>query len=366
MTAKPVGAGSVWNTNSWHWEEKNVTKVFKESLEQRLLELHMPLTFNEQSGAVKVEAVEISGDAAVSVRKKKRIASFEFTVVMAWVSTCAAAQFADCRGKMKIVELAADDVDDDSYALSVTVDCSDEPHRAVKEALRTAGQAAVRRGIRAWATELKSLSDDQQADTERREDELKKMEAADAEKGELKEQMLAEQQSKEEEGYRQAKAERERERQSFEQLPGAAARGSPPLVSHQGSAEASAWNRHGYHWEEKPQTRWAVAELTERMEKLELDMAKGDIKGKLFNVRVTGDASSSIRKGNKLAFFELTIRADWTATRRAPTDGRFLADAKGGLDIAEFDSENFKDNSYAVAFKCDNADGPRQTISVSR
>eukprot|EP01068_Selenidium_serpulae_P008242 Selendium_serpulae@DN4931_c0_g1_i2.p1 len=219
MTAKPVGAGSVWNTNSWHWEEKNVTKVFKESLEQRLLELHMPLTFNEQSGAVKVEAVEISGDAAVSVRKKKRIASFEFTVVMAWVSTCAAAQFADCRGKMKIVELAADDVDDDSYALSVTVDCSDEPHRAVKEALRTAGQAAVRRGIRAWATELKSLSDDQQADTERREDELKKMEAADAEKGELKEQMLAEQQSKEEEGYRQAKAERERERQSFEQLP---------------------------------------------------------------------------------------------------------------------------------------------------
>ena len=31
-----AGAGSLWNKNSWHWEEKNYTKWAKETMKEML------------------------------------------------------------------------------------------------------------------------------------------------------------------------------------------------------------------------------------------------------------------------------------------------------------------------------------------
>ncbi len=38
---KQEGAGSVWNPNSWHWEQKNYTEISKKILEEKFLSLKL-------------------------------------------------------------------------------------------------------------------------------------------------------------------------------------------------------------------------------------------------------------------------------------------------------------------------------------
>lgn len=38
---KPPGAGSLWNPNSWHWEEKDYTNIAKQLIEKKIAELKL-------------------------------------------------------------------------------------------------------------------------------------------------------------------------------------------------------------------------------------------------------------------------------------------------------------------------------------
>ena len=72
---KPAGFGSIWNNNSWFYEEKNFTKFAKEYLTEEICKL----TVTKDDIEVKFyEMKTIEGEASVTIRKQKQIFLFEF------------------------------------------------------------------------------------------------------------------------------------------------------------------------------------------------------------------------------------------------------------------------------------------------
>ena len=68
---KPIeGTGSVWNVNSYHWEEKSVGKWSEETLKRIL----SSFTHTTMMSEIKiVEITTLKGESSVSIRKGKKI-----------------------------------------------------------------------------------------------------------------------------------------------------------------------------------------------------------------------------------------------------------------------------------------------------
>jgi activator of HSP90 ATPase len=65
---KQTGFGSIWNNNSWFYEEKNFTKFAKDYLSEELSKLSVT------KNGIRVryyDVKEISGEASVTIRKQK-------------------------------------------------------------------------------------------------------------------------------------------------------------------------------------------------------------------------------------------------------------------------------------------------------
>ncbi|KAL8271676.1 hypothetical protein Esti_004389 [Eimeria stiedai] len=105
---------------------------------------------------------------------------------------------------------------------------------------------------------------------------------------------------------------------------------------------ASAHNPNSFHWEEKQLTAWCLSTLKETLAATKLSLLDGTAEMSFFNVTVRGEASSSMSRGKKMLFFDLSAEADWTVTARDKT-GRFLADSRGHLRFGEFSPENAQD-----------------------
>jgi activator of HSP90 ATPase len=59
------GSGSLWNVNSYHWEEKPLTVWAKERLNELVKGFHIHIP----GGHIKIVNVELNGDASCSIRK---------------------------------------------------------------------------------------------------------------------------------------------------------------------------------------------------------------------------------------------------------------------------------------------------------
>jgi len=71
------GAGSLWNANSWHWEEKNYSNQAKEYLKEHLAKIEYE---NDQPAAsiTLYETKEVEGTCSITVRKGKLIVLWDF------------------------------------------------------------------------------------------------------------------------------------------------------------------------------------------------------------------------------------------------------------------------------------------------
>lgn len=73
------GTGSVWNTGSYFWEEKAVGKWS----EERIKEVIGGFVHNFPGGQLRITAVDkLAGEASVSIRKGKKIVSYDFNSVV--------------------------------------------------------------------------------------------------------------------------------------------------------------------------------------------------------------------------------------------------------------------------------------------
>jgi len=71
------GFGSIWNNNSWFYEEKNFTKFAKDFLTQELPKIEV----SKNGVSVKIYDVKtIEGHASVTIRKQKQIFLYDFEI----------------------------------------------------------------------------------------------------------------------------------------------------------------------------------------------------------------------------------------------------------------------------------------------
>lgn len=83
MVEQSKGVGSIWNKNSWHWEERNYTELAKKYLSENLVKIEIDLVEDEVNNKVpaKVRLYEIKsieGSASITIRKQKQIFLFDF------------------------------------------------------------------------------------------------------------------------------------------------------------------------------------------------------------------------------------------------------------------------------------------------
>lgn len=103
------GTGSVWNTGSYHWEEKSVAIWANDTLRSVLSSFtHL---MNDVTMTI-VEITTLTGEASVSIRKGKKIISFDYQVVLKWKAVLADAdgnQVSQVEGKYELPEVCNDD-----------------------------------------------------------------------------------------------------------------------------------------------------------------------------------------------------------------------------------------------------------------
>jgi len=68
MVESSTGVGSIWNKNSWHWEERNYTDLAKKWLQEYLVRIEVEN--KEQQVRVRLyEVKSIDGNASITIRK---------------------------------------------------------------------------------------------------------------------------------------------------------------------------------------------------------------------------------------------------------------------------------------------------------
>lgn len=71
----------MWNTNSYHWEEKSVNKWAEERLKQVLSSFSYKM--NDATMTI-TEIKTFKGESSVSIRKGKKIVAYDYSLVLAW------------------------------------------------------------------------------------------------------------------------------------------------------------------------------------------------------------------------------------------------------------------------------------------
>jgi activator of HSP90 ATPase len=68
MVESSTGVGSIWNKNSWHWEERNYTELAKKWLQENLVRIEVEN--KEQQVRIRLyEVKSIDGNASITIRK---------------------------------------------------------------------------------------------------------------------------------------------------------------------------------------------------------------------------------------------------------------------------------------------------------
>uniref|UniRef100_A0A0G4GQ64 Activator of Hsp90 ATPase AHSA1-like N-terminal domain-containing protein n=1 Tax=Chromera velia CCMP2878 TaxID=1169474 RepID=A0A0G4GQ64_9ALVE len=337
MATDASAAGSVWNKNSWHWEEKNYTKLAISLLNSLLADFTITASDEEPSLKFSFKDVEAKGEASVSVRKGKRIVAFEFAVGMQWEAQSESSN-ETATGRLNIGDFAVDSVADQDYEVSLTLLSGGALGERAKEFLRKEGVKAMKKHLACFTEKLSSQESDQErlaADKKRREEEAERMRRAEEEKGEEKKKFLEEQKRKEQQ-KREADAEMmKRQMETAGQVAG----------------QGSVWNANSYHWEEKPQSTWARERLLQIIENAKLSLqppsspssADSSFELSLLGpVKVEGEASTSIRKGRKICVFDMKVSCGWAMFERDGT-GMVVNECKGSLEVENFTSEDEED-----------------------
>lgn len=78
---KVEGTGSVWNNNSYHWEQKSVDKWAEGTLKSVLALFQ----FKFEKATLRVSEVkDLKGESSVSIRKSKKIVTYDYNAKLLW------------------------------------------------------------------------------------------------------------------------------------------------------------------------------------------------------------------------------------------------------------------------------------------
>jgi activator of HSP90 ATPase len=251
-----ASTGSLWNKNSWHWEEKDYNKVAHSLIQQQLASICLTSPSGDE---LRFDSIEPKGFCSISVRKAKKVIIFEFAISMTF-------KMGSNEGTVKIPEFSNDELDP-----VIRVDMKTEEDSA-REFVRKQGAVEIKKALHQFVAYINSVetgSDVLESDKERRAQELEIARKAEEEKGAEKKRI--------------ADDVKEKER---------AAIAGKDLV------EASVWNVNSYHWETRNLRKWAEEWIQSRL------LSKPS---PFSDLEIKGEAENSIRKGKKISIFNLSI-----------------------------------------------------------
>lgn len=254
--------GSVWNKNSWHWEEKDYNKAAQAKLTAILESLVLTTPSGEK---VVIKSVEPKGFASISVRKGKKVIVFEFSISMLF-------EGAGASGSLKIPEFSNDELEP---TVRVELTSGDD---SVKDFLRKQGTKTIRETLLAFIEFMNSVetgSDLIESDKARREKELEVAVSAAATRGDEKKRIADEVKAREQ-----------------------------AQMANKSLVESSVWNVNSYHWETKKLDKWAVEELKTMYAQ----------NSEFSDITISGEAENSIRKGKIISIFNLKISGLYKST----------------------------------------------------
>merc|ERR1712137_478949 len=107
-------SGSIWNPNSWHWENKNYTKEATEYIRSKILDHSFKkgdITF------ILTDIKKLKGEAEICIRKGKQIICYEFEME---VNFRGETELDECDGVFKLHDLNQADMDFDIQSISIT------------------------------------------------------------------------------------------------------------------------------------------------------------------------------------------------------------------------------------------------------
>eukprot|EP00933_Yihiella_yeosuensis_P081423 TRINITY_DN9502_c1_g1_i1.p1 TRINITY_DN9502_c1_g1~~TRINITY_DN9502_c1_g1_i1.p1 ORF type:complete len:529 (-),score=122.57 TRINITY_DN9502_c1_g1_i1:114-1649(-) len=333
QAAPPAGAGtdkaygSIWNTNSWHWEEKNCLELARAEVQKALVGAPGLKFVKALGGAcIVVKEIDVKGDASFALRKGRRLLCYELSVSFKWEGRDDLGGSLGVKGTGKASGLCPDEGEEPEVEIEVSASSSGGAEaKAAGQWMKGAGVRAIAQAlaadiIRPAITAAEVVKANPNADRERREAEkARASEAAKSAAADEQRRIAAEQKRLEEES-----------------------RSRRPLPVNEVSSSASVWNVNGWHWEEKPMTDWSRTWLSQQFKGLSpLSLMSGLAEVSFSDIEVTGDASVSVRKGKPIVLFLLKIECKWECSAMA--DG--LGDARGSLILPEFSSEDGSKNS---------------------
>lgn len=248
-----ISTGSLWNKNSWHWEEKDYNKVAREFI----IKCIEDASFSSEDVEIRYHDVIPNGYASISVRKGKKVIVFEFAISLKYSSSNGC-------GSVSIPEFSNDELDP---PCRVTLDSGED---RVRELVKVRGVFEIKKALVRFVDFMNSVETGEdlvEADRKRRETELAEAYKAELQKGSEKQRIAETIRTKEQEA-----------------------------VADKKFVEASVWNPNSYHWETKKLDKWAA------------DWIGKQLKVEPFeSVSVSGEAENSIRKGKKISLFNLKV-----------------------------------------------------------
>lgn len=241
---KQTGFGSIWNNNSWFYEEKNFTKFAKDYLSEELSKLSVT------KNGIRVryyDVKEISGEASVTIRKQKQIFLFDFKVEMYFDAVNTSDESQSCKGRVKIEEF---NQDDDELAIDIIQEMNDNFVVEVKKIIKNELYDLTFKTVQSLGKAMREKDADEiklKKDAMEREEARKLVEEAKEKTDAIKTEIFNEAKQKEEQ-MKIAELEK-------------AKSGSVPLKPVEKintvEGQGSVWNNNSYHWEQKSVDKWA-------------------------------------------------------------------------------------------------------------
>ncbi|KAJ1613523.1 Hch1p like mystery protein [Cryptosporidium canis] len=336
-------SGSVWNANNWHWEEKDYSKWGKEELSS----IMESTKYISESSAPRFElsfsSVSINGEASISVRKKHPILAYEFSISGAWHINDIEKQEKIMSGQITIPEFSVDNYEEE---FPVNITCRDIMNKdcgsdIILSEIKKKFVVQLRRRLMEFHNKLLNKENDQRKienEKAKRQEEIRTAEIARIEKEEEKKQIYSLQIQKEAEI---------KQRESETSV--------KDTMDHQPQAQGSVWNANSWHWEEKPETNWVIDTLTKMIVGLSSNEAysgNSDLIPIHFSkVIVTGEASSSVRKGKKICVLDCNVDGNFDVTIK---EGMFCSDneiiLKGTFSLSEINMIDTHDYGKKVNY----------------
>eukprot|EP01029_Cantina_marsupialis_P028396 TRINITY_DN776105_c0_g1_i1.p1 TRINITY_DN776105_c0_g1~~TRINITY_DN776105_c0_g1_i1.p1 ORF type:complete len:370 (-),score=145.56 TRINITY_DN776105_c0_g1_i1:212-1321(-) len=345
-----VGAGSVWNANSWHWEEKNYSKWAEKQIRSELLNI---FTKTDQCAVKIADVKELKVDASVNIRKGKKTAMTSISFKCEWQGEMVESK-KKASGELSVDDVFQDDIMDEDYEINCSLKGVTSHGRILRECFTKSCCPQVSLMFKKFLRDLFNVDGGARKlaeDREKRKMEAEKMAKGVEEKQEEKDALMKK-------AIEQEKLRKQKQAEEAAKLP------IIPPKAHIAEGTGSVWNPNSYHWEEKNVDKWAKDHLTEMLTEVELDIPAGRfVIADLSSVK--GEASMNIRRGKKIVYFDYEVKAQWRGDM-FDGDGNIASSIIGTLEMPEFSSDEAPDWEVKLILKSENTPANRRTYDIMR